>query len=242
MLSRRFKDHDVSLENGMSELFDCVNEAIRFFGHFDHDYQQDIQRIRRYCDQRLIDAVWMQKAQGPPRKGRAGGRRRDDQDDEIEKERPSQSPTLRNTMKQLNSTMETALDAVENFPGSQRRPSRHTAEDVAKIRKQLHRTYQNLRKSFLVILEKRSEMEHVTTELEMLSLFLGRNGAADGNEGGRSGSRSVGQGAGVRRTVGGEVGGQSAYEAEMDAPTEEWSGGQGIGQGEPFSSKEGVVG
>ncbi|KAL8806699.1 MAG: hypothetical protein Q9223_004515 [Gallowayella weberi] len=231
MPSRRSKDRDVSLENGMSELFDCVNEAIRFFGDFDHDYQQDIQRIRRYCDQRLIDAVWMQKAQGGPREGRAGGRRRGDQDDEIEREGPPQLPTLRNTMKQLKSTMETAIDAVENFRASQRRPSRHTLEDVAKIRKQLHRTYQNLRRSFLGVLKKRSEMEHVTTELEMLSLFLGRNGAADGNEGGRCGNRSVGQGAGGRQMVGSEVGGQSAYGAEMDAPAEEWSGGQDMRQG-----------
>ncbi|KAL8686173.1 MAG: hypothetical protein Q9224_005530 [Gallowayella concinna] len=237
MTSRKSKDHDVSLEDGISELFDFVNEAIRFFGHFDHDYQQDIQRIRRYCDHRLIDAVWMQKAQGGPREGRAGGRRRGDQDDDIEREERSQPPTLRNMMKRLNSTMETALDAVESFRPSQRRPSRHNPEDVVKIRKQLHRTYQNLRKSFSVVMEKPSEMEHVTTELEMLSLFLGRNGAADGNNGGRGGGRMGGQGGGMR-PGGNEVGGQSAYGGEMDEPTEEWSGGQDVGQGESLSLRE----
>lgn len=227
MPSRRSKGQDVSLEDGIGELFESVNEAIKLFGYFDHDYQQDVQRIRRYCDQHLIDAVWMQKVRGSPREGRTGGgRRRGDLDDELEREERTQPPNLRNTMKQVLSTMDMALDAVESFRPSQRRPSRHTPEDVAKIRKQLHRTYQNLRKSFSVVLERRSEMEHVTTELEMLSLFLGRNGASGGNDGARSGARGGQHGGGRRRTAESEVRGQSAYEEELDEPAEEWSGPQ----------------
>ncbi|KAL8779832.1 MAG: hypothetical protein Q9213_006747 [Squamulea squamosa] len=228
--SRRLREHDNSLEDGIQELFQLVNEAIDLFSHFDRAFQQDIQRISMYCDKRLIDAVWMEKVRGNPRdtrEGRAGGRR-GGHDDEIETGEQRQSTSLRSTMKQLLSTIEIALNAAHHFRPSQRRPSRYKPDDVAKIGQQLSRTYENLRKSFPIAMQRSSEMGHITTELEMLGVFLGRNVPRSNMEGGPRDGEHPGA---RRRADDRKVGGQGGYGEKLDEPAEEWSGGQDAEQG-----------
>ncbi|KAI4273235.1 MAG: hypothetical protein L6R38_006383 [Xanthoria sp. 2 TBL-2021] len=229
MASRRFKEHDVPLEEGIQDLFESVNEAIEFFAHFTLDYQQDVHRISKYCNKQLINAIWAEKARGSPRDAKDGraGRRRGDPDHDVDREDRIQSPSLPNSLTELLSAIAATLRAAEDFRPSQRRPSRYKIDDVAKIRQQLQRAFQSLRKSYPVVMERRSEMEHVTTELEMLGVFLGRNGAegdADGDAGG--GARPGGR----RRMGQSEAGGPNAYEGGIDEPVEEWSGGQGAEQ------------
>ncbi|KAL8858699.1 MAG: hypothetical protein Q9178_004787 [Gyalolechia marmorata] len=237
MPSRRSKEHNTSLEDGIQDLFEAINEGIDLFTHFTQDYQQDVERISRYCDKHLIDAIWMEKVRGSPRDTKEGraGRRRGGPDRELQREERMEPPALRSMMKQLLSSIETTVNAVDDFRPSQRRPSRYKPEDIAKIRQQLNRSYQNLRRSFPLVMDRRSEMEHVTTEMEMLGLFLGRNGA-EGNA--DSGPRGGGPPSERRRTGESEVGGPSAYGGGMDEPTEEWSGGQGAGPGRHRCSRE----
>ncbi|KAL8724435.1 MAG: hypothetical protein Q9166_007957 [cf. Caloplaca sp. 2 TL-2023] len=231
--NRRSREQDMSLEDGILELFEVINEAINIFAHFNQDYQQDVQRIRKYCDKHLIDAVWMQKVCGGSREaGDPRRRHRGEQDEDMDRT-ARQSPSLRSTMKQLLSSVELALNAAQVFRPSPRRPSRYTSDDVVKIQEQLHRTYQNLRRSFPIVTERRSEMEHVSTELEMLRLFLGRNGAADGVE---DVARGGGHGGGSRRPGGFTGGSHVGFEEEAGEQVEEWSGGQDAGKGEPKSS------
>ncbi|KAL8912886.1 MAG: hypothetical protein Q9171_002180 [Xanthocarpia ochracea] len=230
MPSRRSKEHNISLEDGIQDLFEAINEGIDLFTHFTQDYQQDVERISRYCDKHLIDAIWMEKVRSSPRdikEGRAG-RRRGGPDRELQQEERMEPPALRSMMKQLLSTIETTVNAVDDFRPSQRRPSRYKPEDIAKIRQQLNRSYQNLRRSFPLVMDRRSEMEHVTTEMEMLGLFLGRNGA-EGNA--DSGPRCGGYLGERRRTGESEVGGPSAYGGGLDEPAEEWSGDHEAGPG-----------
>ncbi|KAL8767579.1 MAG: hypothetical protein Q9209_005951 [Squamulea sp. 1 TL-2023] len=227
---RRSKEHDISLEDGVQDLFHSVNEAIDLLSHLDRGFQQDVQRIRVYCDERLINAIWMEKVRGIPRETRDGriGRHRGGHDEEIETGEQRQSTSLRSTIKQLLSTIEIALDAAHHFRASQRRSSRYKPDDVAKIGQQLTRTYENLRKSFPVVMQRSSEMGHITTELEMLGVFLGRNVPRNTMEGG---PRDGGHPGARRRADDSDFGGQGAYGNELDEPAEEWSGGQDAEQG-----------
>lgn len=229
--SRRTKERDISLEDRIQDLLEFVNEVIDLLGHLDRGFQQDVQRISMYCDRRTIDAVWMEKVRGNPRVNREGrtGRHRGGHDDEVETEDQRQSTSLRSIIKQLLSTIDIALEAARHFRPSQRRTSRYKSDDVAKIGQQLTRTYENIRKSFPVVMQRSSEIGHMTTELEMLGVFLGRNVPGSQMDGvpRRDGHPSV-----RRRADDGEVGGQRAYGTGADEPVEEWSGGQDVGQGE----------
>ena len=169
----------VSLEDGIADLFDCVDETIHYISHFEQDYQQDIHRIRDYCDEGLLDAVWMEKILPTAKPSRDRQRNiRSDSFDHQDRQKPGPM-TFRNATRQLLEALGAVLAAAESRP-SQRRPSRYKNEDVSRIRQQLHRSHQNLRKSFFVVAERPSEMESVKTELEMLSVFLSRNGARGG--------------------------------------------------------------
>ncbi|KAL8752467.1 MAG: hypothetical protein Q9199_005719 [Rusavskia elegans] len=230
MASRRSKEHDVPLEEGIQDLFESVNEAIEFFAHFTQDYQQDVHRISKYCNKQFINAIWAEKARGCPRDARDGraGRRRGDPDHDVDREDRMQPPSLSNSLTQLLSAIAATLRAAEDFRPSQRRPSRYNTDDMAKIRQQLQRAFHSLRKSYPVVMERRSEMEHVTTELEMLGVFLGRNGAGGNADGGAGGGGRPGGRRGMSQT---EAGGSNAYGGGIDEPEEEWSGGQGAEQG-----------
>ncbi|KAL8964782.1 MAG: hypothetical protein Q9183_004221 [Haloplaca sp. 2 TL-2023] len=218
-----------SLEDSIAELFEAVNDAITQFDHFDQDFQKDVHRLRSYCSDRVIEAVWIQKVS--PKEPKNRDRRRDrqnrDDDDNDARRDDSQSPGLRGTIDSLLEDLTTALRAADEYRPSSRNPGRYKAEDVSKIRQQLHRSYQNLRKSFSIVTERHSEMETVTTELEMFRLFLSRNGGEEG------------QGGADRRRLGGKnirddgFGGghnQGAF-GEDDDQGEEWNGGQAAGQG-----------
>ncbi|KAL8833805.1 MAG: hypothetical protein Q9176_007803 [Flavoplaca citrina] len=136
-------------------------------------------------------------------------------------------------MDQLLSCISNTIRAAEEFRPSQRRPSRYKTDDVAKIRQQLPRAYSSLQGSCPKAMDRCSEMEHVTTELEMLRVFLESKGArGDTDRGAGGGVRPSG-----RRVMDqGVEGGQDAYGGEMDGPVEEWDGGQESEQGEPVCS------
>lgn len=169
----------LSLEDGITDLFASVNETIEYFFQFQEEFHQDVYRISNYCEKRLLEAVWMQKVRPVDKANRRNAR----YDQSGNQGGPGYGPTtFRNVMRQLLSALTAALTAAEDFRPPQRRPSRYSADDASKIRQQLHRSYQNLRKSFSVVMERRSEMESVNTELEMLRLFLSRNGADEGRE------------------------------------------------------------
>ncbi|KAL8867609.1 MAG: hypothetical protein Q9174_005550 [Haloplaca sp. 1 TL-2023] len=230
-----------SLEESIAELFETVNDAIHQFEHFDQDFQKDVHRLRSYCSERLIEAVWIQKVS--PKESKTRDRRRDRQsrgdDDDIDGKRDdsNQSPGLRGTIDSLLEDLTAALRAADEYRPSQRNTGRYKAEDVSKIRQQLHRSYQNLRKSFSVLTERHAEMETVTTELEMFRLFLSRNGGDEGPGG--AGPGGAGQGGADKGRMGGKNvrdhgldGGHDhgAFGGENDEG-EEWDGGQEVGQG-----------
>ncbi|CAL8579266.1 hypothetical protein XPA_005015 [Xanthoria parietina] len=225
MGGRRSREHEFSLEEGIQHLFESVNAAIEFFAHFTQDYQQDIHRISRYCNKHVVDLVWQAKAQGSPRDARGGrsGRRRGEYEYEVDREERMQPPSLHTSLTPLLSSLSATIRVAEDFRSSQRRPSRYKTDDVAKILQQLQRAQHSLRKSSLVVMEKRSEMEHMTTELEMLSVFLGRNGAGGNADGGAGGGGRPGE---SRRMAQSEAGGPNTYGGGPDEPEEEWNGGQ----------------
>lgn len=221
-----------SLEDGIVELFDSVNHAIQFFSHFQQDFRQDTHRIQPYCEKELLEEVWGSKIR-PPATGQRGMRKQYDRDRSFDGPDP-EVPTFRGTMNELVSSLEGTLTAAETYRVSQRRPSRYSLEDAAKIRQQLRRSDHNLRKSFAIVGKRRSEMETMNTELEMLRVFLSRNGAEEGWEGDDPGH---GRGGGGRqRRVGddmrdcGNPEGDTAWE-ERGEQVEEYSGGYDDGQG-----------
>ncbi|KAL8930436.1 MAG: hypothetical protein Q9208_000620 [Pyrenodesmia sp. 3 TL-2023] len=230
--SRRPAEHP-SLEDGIIELFDSVNDAIQFFSHFEQDFRQDTHRIQTYCEKPLLEEVWASKIR-PQASGQRGMRKQHDGDSNFD--RPdARIPTFRDTMKELVSSLEGALTAAESYRVSQRRPSRYSLEDAAKIRQQLRRSDHNLRKSFAIVGKRRSEMETVNTELEMLRVFLSRNGAEEGRGGCDPGHS---RGGGGRQWRGGDdmrdcgnTEGDTAWE-ERGEQVEEYSGGYVDGQGE----------
>ncbi|KAI4222247.1 MAG: hypothetical protein L6R36_006289 [Xanthoria steineri] len=226
MAGRRSREHEVSLEEGIQHLFESVNAAIEFFARFTQDYQQDIHRIGRYCNKHVMELVWQAKAQGSSRVARGGrsGRRRGEHEYDVDREERMQPPSLHTSLTQLLSSLSATIRVAEDSRSSQRRSSRYKTDDVAKILQQLQRAHHSLRKSFLVVMEKRSEMEHMTTELEMLSVFLGRNGAGGNADGGAGGG---GRPSERRRMAQSEAGGPNPFVEEVpDEPEEEWNGGQ----------------
>ncbi|KAI4271196.1 MAG: hypothetical protein LQ337_006174 [Flavoplaca oasis] len=226
-----FREQNVSLDDGMQDLSETVNKAIGFFSHFSQDYLQDIQRISRYCHRRIIESIWTEKTRGGPRDTRdrrADRRRGEPPEHDMDREERMQPPSLGKSMDQLLLCIRDTIRAAEGFRPSQRRPSRYKTGDVSKIRQQLSRAYSSLQGSYPKAMDKYSEMEHVTTELEMLRVFLeskGARGGADRGAGGcvwPSGRRVMDQGV---------EGGQDVYEGQMDEPEEEWDGGQESEQG-----------
>ncbi|KAL8952561.1 MAG: hypothetical protein Q9222_001551 [Ikaeria aurantiellina] len=216
---RRRSPVRLSLEDAMTSLYECATEARAHFDDFHQDFKRDIRGIQEYCNQRIIDAVWAQKVRGGHRDHdaqteRRGSGRHDGHPAE------QQDVSLRSTMKALLSTTSTAAGAAEDFRPSQRRPSRYTPDDVSKIRHQLHRSHQNLRKSFGVLMGSRSEMEHVTTELEMLLLFLSRNGAGDATHSNYEPGAKIG-----RQRMGATIDDDGPY-GESGEQVEEWTGPQ----------------
>ncbi|KAL8645764.1 MAG: hypothetical protein Q9226_007153 [Calogaya cf. arnoldii] len=228
MAHRRSKDHDVSLGDAIQDLYESVMEAIGFLNDFARDYQQDIHRISRYCDKRFIDEVWKQKARGNPRdtrdtRDKRAGQRGGESEYDGDRQERVQPPSLPNTLDQLLSTIESATRAAEDLLRSQRRSSRYKTDDAVKIRQQLQRSYQNLQSSCDVVMRKRSEIEQIITELQILKVVLERNGA--GGDAGRS-AGGGGRPGGRRGMSQSEGGGQNAYEGGADEPLEEWDGGQ----------------
>ncbi len=232
----RSRERNVSLDDGMQDLFGIVNQAIGFFNHFSQDYQQDIQQISRYCHRRVVESIWAEKTRNGPRDtrdGRADRRRGEPPEHDMDRDERVQPPSLGKSMDQLLSGISNTIRAAEEFRPSQRRPSRYRTDDVAKIRQQLSRAYSSLQGSCLKVMDKYSEMEHVTTELEMLRVFLESKGAGgDVDRGAGGGVRPSGR----RMMDQGVEGGQDAYGGEMDEPEEEWDGGQESEQGEPVCS------
>ncbi|KAL8735288.1 MAG: hypothetical protein Q9181_002863 [Wetmoreana brouardii] len=213
----------VTLEDGVVDLFHAVNDAIQQFGHFEQDYNRDVQRIRSYCDNRLIGAVWMQKI--APR-ATSRDRQRERHGGLDERDRVEHQPLgLRGTMKQLLSTLGAALHAAEDFRPSQRRPCRYSPEDVSEIRQHLHKAYQSLRKSFSTVAEHPSKVGKVTTELEMLRVFLSHNGAQEGAGGGMVRFQATDD-----RTRGGRSDVQGPYHDDSEQ-ADEWSPSQPDEQG-----------
>ncbi|KAL9041764.1 MAG: hypothetical protein Q9180_001065 [Flavoplaca navasiana] len=231
----RSREQNVSLDDGMQDLFETVNKAIGLFSHFSQDYQQDIQRISRYCHRRIVESIWVEKTRSGPRDtrdGRADRRRGEPPAHDMDREERMQPPSLGKSMDQLLSGIRNTIKAAEEFRPSQRRTSRYKADDVAKIRQQLSRAYSSLQGSWPKAMDKYSEMEHSTTELEMLRVFLESKGARGDVDRGAGGVRLV-----DRRVMDqGVEGGQGAYGGEMDEPEEEWDGGQESEQGEPIFS------
>ncbi|KAL8998158.1 MAG: hypothetical protein Q9169_002712 [Polycauliona sp. 2 TL-2023] len=233
--NRRSKDHDISLEDSIQDLFESVNEALGYFAHFVQEYDTDIQRINHYCHESITDAIWKAKARGPPppresHDGRGSGRRRggeSEHDREGQERRKPQS--IHGSLGQLLSSMDTTIRAASEFRPSQRRPSRYKPDDVAGIQQHLLRAYGSLDRLYPVVVEKRSKMKPVMTELEMLGVSLRNHvdgGATDRGAGG--GRRSDG-----RRDMGQrETGGQDDYGGDVNEPEEEWDGGQEPTQGE----------
>ncbi|KAL8931933.1 MAG: hypothetical protein Q9216_007020, partial [Gyalolechia sp. 2 TL-2023] len=219
---------NVSLEDGISNLYDSVDDAIQHFSHIEHDFDQDTHRIRNYCTKRVLDALWMQKVRPAENMPHDRQRNAPTRGHPGEQEDASQSaPSLRNTIRQLMSSLGAALASAEQFHPSQRRPSRYSADDAVKIRQQLHRSYQSLRKSFSVVMEKRSEMESLKTELEMLRVFLSRNGADENRDGGGGGGGGFARVGGSGRHRGGaphEEHDEHAWD-ERGEQGQEWGGG-----------------
>ncbi|KAL8751975.1 MAG: hypothetical protein Q9184_005883 [Pyrenodesmia sp. 2 TL-2023] len=219
------------LEDGIIELFDSVNDAIQFFANFEQDFRQDTHRIQTYCEKPLLEEVWGSKIR-PQASGQRGMRKQHDVDSNFD--RPDgRIATFRDTMKELVSSLEGALTAAESYRVSQRRPIRYSLEDAAKIRQQLRRSDHNLRKSFAIVGNRRSEMETVNTELEMLRVFLSRNGAEEGR-GGDDRRHGRGGGGGQRRSGddmrdGGNPEGATAWEGRGEQ-AEEYSGEYDDGQ------------
>ncbi|KAL8986735.1 MAG: hypothetical protein Q9177_004000 [Variospora cf. flavescens] len=215
----RWPPERISLEDGINELYDAVNEAIHYFFQFDQEFQQDTHLIRDYCGKRLLEAIWAAKVQ-PRRQSQSqqhGQRGRFD--DERIREGPVSDFAL--ALDRLLSSLRAALTIAEGTRPSQRRPSRDSAEDAAKVQKQLHRSFQNIRKSYSLVMERRSEMETVNTELEMLRVFLSRNGAEEGRWRGKPDYFQEEGGPPHRSDSGG-----SQLEESVDQP-EEWTGGHG---------------
>lgn len=222
------------LEDGIADLFHAVNDAIQEFGQFDQDFRQDVKRIRIYCNERIIEAVWMYKVS--PRGSKSRNRQQRGKLREVDDfdGADHQPPGLQDIMEHLMRSLEEVLNAVDAFRPSQRRPSRYSSEDVSKIRQQLHRAYENLRRSSSIITQHHSEMETVTTELEMLRLFLSRKGAEeDGHEAGHeAGAARFHEGGGRRQVTQSGLQSQGAYGDDGDQ-AQEWDGGQTDQQGKP---------
>ncbi|KAL8832421.1 MAG: hypothetical protein Q9170_004879 [Blastenia crenularia] len=225
----------VSLEDGINDLFNFVNDAIQYFARFERDFHQDIHQIREYCDKGLLEAVWTQKVHPIEKQSRdrRGSSRSNNFGDHHAADH--ESPTFRNTMRQMLSDLDAALAAAESFRPSQRRPSRYSGEDASKIRQQLHRSYQSLKKSFLLVMNRRLEMETVNTELEMLRVFLSRNGAKEDRE---VDGRDHGYGGGGHQSEAGNgFHDHEGYEEAVDQEgggndgQEGWTGGNGGGGG-----------
>lgn len=221
-----------SLEDGIIELFDSVNHAIDFFSHFEQEFRQDTHRIQTYCEQGLLEEVWGSKVH-PQATGQRGMRKQHDRDRNFDGP-DAEIPTFRDTMNELVSSLDGALSAAESYRVSQRRPSRYSPEDAAKIRQQLRRSDHNLRRSFAIVGKRRSEMETVNTELEMLTVFLSRNGAEEGRRRDDPGHSRAGGGrtrrGGDDMRHSGNAEGDTAWE-EGGEQVEEYSGGYGDGQG-----------
>lgn len=211
-----------SLEDAIIDLYDSVDDAIQYFSHFEQDFRQDTHRIRNYCDKGLLEAIWASKVH-PQTSAQRSSRTHSEAEANYDGHE-----TCRGTMKQLLSALGAALAAAEDFRPSQRRPSRYSPDDAMKIRVQLHRSYQNLRKSFSMLTQRRSEMETVNTELEMLRVFLSRNGAEE---------REVGNGRRQAQAIPDRQMNEGVYERETawegtGEQVEEWDGGHEGGQGE----------
>lgn len=194
----------ISLEDGISDLYDAVDDAIQHFSHFEQEFHQDIHRIQAYCDPPLLEAVWMQKIHPHENKARDHHQRdtyRGRSSTEQGHGGNRNPPSIRHTMRQLLSSLDAALVSAEAFQsGHKKRPTRYSAEDAHKIRQQLHRSYQSLRKSLSVLVKKSSEIESLNTELEMLRVFLSRNGGEQGRYGhGGAGTGGAGGGGGYAR-------------------------------------------
>ncbi|KAL8722439.1 MAG: hypothetical protein Q9225_001061 [Loekoesia sp. 1 TL-2023] len=218
----------LSLEDGIAYLFDSVSETIEYCSQFQEEFHQDIYRISSYCEKRLLEAVWMQKVRPVDKASRDRQRNARYDDSGNHGGADYEPPTFRNIMRQLLSALTAALTAAEDFRPSQRRPSRYSVDDATKIRQQLHRSYQNLRKSFTVVMERRSEMESVNTELEMLRVFLSRNGADQGRQ---EDGKDYSQGrSGYQPPVGSDFQSQDVYE-ESGEQEGEWPNVQEDGQG-----------
>ncbi|KAL8672102.1 MAG: hypothetical protein Q9168_003434 [Polycauliona sp. 1 TL-2023] len=230
---RRSKEHEVSLEEGIQELFDSANEAIGFFTRFEQDFNGDVQRISRYCSERITDAIWKAKAREAPREshdGRAGRRRGGENERDSERqERRQPPPSLGNSLGQLLSGIEDTVRIAEEFRPSQRRPSRYKPEDVAGIRRHLARAYRALHELFPDFIEKSSKMKPVVTELEILVVSLKGHVAGNDADRGAGGGRRSGGGRDMGQR---ETGGQKSYGGEEDEPEEEWDGGQQQEQGD----------
>ncbi|KAL8663313.1 MAG: hypothetical protein Q9202_003949 [Teloschistes flavicans] len=221
----------VSLEDSVVQLSQCVIAAMATFNKIEVDFDQDIHRIRRYCDKGLIEEIWMQKVR--PRNRSRNHRHGQPGEAEDLDRNERQSPGLRETMKQLYPALGAALSAAENFRPSQRKPTPYSSEDVRNIHKRLNKANKDFGDHWRSILESHSEFGRMRTTLDELRTFLSHNGGEFGRNQGDSVRFDDRSSRGAHAES--DAQGRAGY-GEDDEHMEEYSGGQNNGEGKPTQS------
>lgn len=221
----------VPLEDSVIQLSRCVIATMKKFKQVEEEFDHDVHRIRRYCEEGLVEEVWMHKVR-PRNRSRNGQHGRLAEADDLDRNE-RQSSGLWETMKQLILTLDAALDAAENFRPSQRKPTQYTTEDIRNIHKRLAQANEDFRKSWRSIFKSRSDAGRMRTSLDELRLFLSHNGGDvenDRGDGVRFDDRSIHGTHAERNAQGrGDCG-------EDDEHVEEYSGQQKDGTGKPTQS------
>jgi len=156
-----------SREEAISALFKATQDALTFLSRFKDDFDREVRDVQAYASPEVIDHLWINKVRIS--NGHRGPRAPSAQSQDREDREPPKS-NFKSVAKGLDQSLHSAILASRSNP------------DPTIVRK-LHHADNDIGALFRDVAEDFGLLDGLTTELEMLAIFLQRNGARAGSRG-----------------------------------------------------------
>ncbi|KAL8794988.1 MAG: hypothetical protein Q9195_002435 [Heterodermia aff. obscurata] len=168
--SRSRRSRKISFNDSISELYDVLSDALRFYQGFKADFERDTQRIIPYAKPDVLDHLWNSKIGKLSRRG-SDDRGCRERDDSREVSRYESAVTFTSTANEITAGFRSTVEATRSGSRSE------DAENAQNVSNKLGKTYTEIKGLIKAAHYRMRDTKQLMTELEMLLTFLSHNGA-----------------------------------------------------------------
>ena len=167
---RSRRSRKISFNDSINELYDVLNDGLRFYQGFKADFDRDTQRIIPYAKPELLDHLWISKISKPGRRG-SDDRGYRERDCGRELSRHESDVTFASTASEITNGFRSTVEAIRSGSRSE------DAENAQNVSNKLGKTYTDIKPLMKAASYRIRDTKQLMTELEMLLTFLSHNGA-----------------------------------------------------------------